>query len=246
MSRLQHIWNTCSVLLALMLATGAAFGQAVPDAVYYVCAENGFKLQGPAGYQAYRWKENGSVIAGADSSSIGIPAMGAAAVGNSFITREFALQVKNAGGCWSEEGLYTVYILPRLDVTVSGYTPPYCENLPHSIPLLARINGGEGSSQLVLPPGMGVTFNWIVSQGFSSPPPVGNASIIGPTTNMTAQALTPQTSLIDNTYIIKVSYTYPANVNPATDVIGNCGGSYAQIVHADPAPEIPVINVQQF
>lgn len=245
MSGIQHIIKTGSLLLALLLVAGGAFAQSGAQAVYYVCAESGFKLQGPAGYDEYLWKEDNTLISGADSSSIGIQAMGAGAVGNSSLTRVFHLQVRNSGQCWSEEGDYTVHVLPKLDVAATGYAPPYCENLPHAITLTAKINGGLGTSQLTLPPGVDVKYDWLVSQGFSTPPPVGNASIIGPTHNVSADVVTPQTTLVDNTYILKVSYTYPPTVNTVTDVVGDCGGAYVQVVHADPEPEIPVIQVQQ-
>lgn len=231
-------------LLTMLLATEGTRAQTATP-VYYVCADVGFKLQGPAGYDEYRWREGSNVISGADSSTLPVQPAGAAAVGNMTVLREYHLQVKNSGSCWSEEGSFMVYVLPKLEPSVSGYTPPYCENLPHAITLAAHINGGTGASQLSLPPGVTVAYDWIVSQGFSTPPPVGNAGIIGSTHSETADVLTPQTTLIDNTYILKVSYSYPASVNPLTDVIGNCGGAYTQVVHADPEPAIPVIQVQQ-
>jgi hypothetical protein len=245
MFRLSYLLLTAIVIF--MATEKMAAQSAMPNAVYYVCAEQGFKLSGPTGYADYLWTVDNTGMPGADSNNIQVTALGAVNVGNSYVTRTYHLKVQNAGGCWSQEATYVVYVLPKIDVTVTGYTPPYCENLSHDITLNAKINGGTGSSALVLPTGVGVKYTWLAEPDvniFGQPNPAWNAAILGPTDLAMAQVVTPQNSTVDNNYTVKVEYTYPSAVNVNTDVVGNCNDEYTQNVHADPAPSMPTINYQ--
>lgn len=226
------------------MATVRSSGQAAaPDAVYYVCAEQGYKISGPAGFDHYIWEVDNQGIPGADSNTIQVTALGAAAVGNTYVTQTYHLKVQSGASCWSDEATYVVYVLPKMELSVSGYTPPYCEHLSHDITLSGHINSGNGSSALTLPAGVAVKFSWIVEPN-TSPGSGWNAAIFGPLDGPTAQVITPQTSSIDNNYTLKVGYTYPPTVNLNTDVVGICNDSYTQDVHADPAPPTPTINYQ--
>lgn len=240
----KHILNTIVTLVVLLMASVTSLAQSAPDAVYYVCAEQGFRLKGPAGYDNYLWSEDNTGMPGADSNNIVVQAMGANAVGNSYVTKTYHLKVMNSGTCWSEQGTYVVYILPKMELTVTGYTPPYCEHLSHDITLTARINGAAGISALTLPPGVDVKYAWTVEAPNNFGPPQGNAAVLGPTDEAQTQVMTPQDATIDNNYNVKVTYTYPSTVNVNNNVIGSCDDNYTQNVHADPAPPVPSINYE--
>jgi hypothetical protein len=244
MSRLKYISLTAIAIISMMMVTVRSLAQTtVPDAVYYVCAEQGFKLSGPAGYDNYLWQEDNQGMPGADSNNIQVNALGASTVGNSYVTKTYHLKVQSGGSCWSDAADYVVYILPKMELSVTGYLPPYCENLSHDITLSARINSGDSSSALTLPQGVDVKYTWVVEPNTSGS--LGwNAAIFGPINGAKAQVVTPETSNTDNNYTLKVGYTYPPTVNVNTSVVGFCSDSYTQNVHADPAPPTPSINYQ--
>jgi hypothetical protein len=243
----KNIFITAIAFAGMMLATKAGMAQtSVPDAVYYVCAEQGFKLAGPAGFDHYQWSEDNMGMPGADSNNILVASAGAANVGNSYETKTYHLQVMNNGSCWSDQASYVVYVLPKMELSLTGYSPPYCEHLSHDITLTAHINGGVADSALSLPPGITVSYNWLVEPYNNSNAGISgwNAGIVGPTNAYNAQVVTPQTTNIDNNYTLKIQYAYPASTNVNTDVVGNCNDAYTQNVHADPAPATPSINFQ--
>jgi len=245
MPKPQYLIVVVTGIVIMMLAAIAGMAQTpAPNAVYYVCAEQGFKLSGPAGYDHYQWSEGNTGMPGADSGNIRVNAMGAAAVGNSYVARTYHLKVQNNGGCWSDQATYVVYVMPKLQLSVSGYMPPYCENLSHDITLTAALNGGAGTSALTLPQGVSVKYTWIVEPYSGAGASNWNAAILGATNLAAAQVLTPQTSTVDNNYTVKVEYSYPATVNVNTDVVGNCGDEYTQNVHADPKPVAPMIHYE--
>ena len=238
----KNIYNTVLIAAIILIAGVRSHAQ---DAVYYVCAEQGFRLTGPTGYDHYAWSEGNTGIPGADSNKLEVQALGAAAVGNSYVTRTYHLKVMNNNSCWSDEGTYVVYFLPKMELSITGYTPPYCEHLSHDITLTAKINGGTGTSALTLPPGVGVTYTWTVNQmGAMGAGGLGNAGILGPTDQAQAQVMTPQDATIDNNYNVHVAYSYPPAVNVASDVVGSCDDNLTQNVHADPAPPVPTINYE--
>lgn len=214
-----------------------------PDAVYYVCAEQGFKLTVDSGFDHYQWTEDAVGMQGLDSNKMSIAAMGAAAVGDSFRVKTYQVRAMNSNSCWTEAKTYVVYILPKMELTVAGYTPPYCEHLSHDIPLTAKVNGDTGSVALSLPPGVDVKYTWTVVPA-AVPNSFWNAEILGPTNQSTAQVVTPQTTASDNLYTVTAEYIYPSTTNTNTEVLGGCNASFTQTVHADPAPPIPQINYE--
>lgn len=240
----KNILNTAVTLVIVLMTSVASMAQSAPGTVYYVCAEQGFRLKGPAGYDNYIWSEDSTGMPGADSNNIVVQPLGANTVGNSYVTKTYHLKVMNSGTCWSDQGTYVVHILPKMELTVTGYVPPYCEHLSHDITLTAKINGGTGISALTLPPGIGVNYSWTVEAANNFGPPQGNAAILGPDNEAQAQVMTPQDATIDNNYNIKVTYSYPSTVNITTDVVGTCDDNYTQNVHADPAPPVPAINYE--
>jgi len=241
----KNILTRAFAVAIILIVSVKSYAQSVSDAVYYVCAEKGFRLKGPIGFDHYAWSEDNVGMPGADSNTIVVQALGAATVGNSYVTRTFHLKVMNNNSCWSDQGTYVVYVLPKMELSITGYTPPYCEHLSHDITLTAKINGGAGTTALTLPPGMGVTYNWTVDQvnilGGGS---LGNAGILGPTDQAQAQVMTPQDATIDNNYNVEVQYSYPPTVNSLSDVVGSCSDNLTQNVHADPAPPVPTINYE--
>ena len=241
----KHILTTVFAFAILLMASVKGNAQSAPDAVYYVCAEQGFRLKGPVGFDHYTWSEDNMGIPGADSNNIVVQALGANTVGNSYVTKTYHLKVMNNNSCWSEQGTYVVYILPKMELSIIGYTPPYCEHLSHDITLTAKINGAGGTTALTLPQGVNVKYTWTVEtpNGFGQPIQ-GNAEILGPTDEEQAQVMTPQDATIDNNYNLKVVYTYPSTVNVNNDVLGTCDDNLTQNVHADPAPPIASINYE--
>ena len=226
-------------LLALSMIGVESYGQ---NQTFYVAAENGFKLRGPQGFDEYVWFENNTIVNGADSVALPVLALGAATVGNTAVTKTFGLKVKSNAGCWSDEGQYTIHILPKLNVTVSGYLPPYCENLSQQITLTANINGATGATALTLVANVSVAYKWSVQAGGA---PTGNAAIQGNTNDATALVNTPQSTLVDNDYKVIVDYVLPSTANQATDLIGNTTAQFIQTVHADPRPAAPIISVEE-
>ena len=243
MKYLKHISLTLLLTAMLLPAMLCQAQSAGPDAVYYVCAEQGFKLTVTAGFDHYQWMADSVGMPGLDSNTTTVPAMGAAAVGNTYKKITYTVLAMNNASCWSDAKTYVVYILPKMELTVSGYTPPYCEHLSHDIPLTARVNGDTGSAALNLPPGVNVKYSWTIEPASTSNS-LWNAEIIGSTDSYHAQVVTPQTTSVDNVYTVKAAYAYPATTNINTDVVGNCNAAYTQTVHADPAPPVPSINYQ--
>lgn len=222
--------------ISWLLASTLSIAQ---SATFYACAENGFKLRGSVGFDEYEWSLDGAIIAGADSSILPVEALGAATVGNSAILKNYSLKVRNMDGCWSDEAAFAVHILPKLTVGTDGSEPPYCENMVQEINLTATINGGAGLSALSLPSGVSVSYQWsLVESGH----PDCNASIIAGANSAIATVRTPATSDVANSYKVKVAYTYPAEVNIATEVVGDCSDEATEAIHAQPAPTKPTIN----
>jgi len=220
-----------------LLASVASVAQ---SSTFYVCAGYGFKLTVPVGYDEYEWASEGVIISGADSNELPVAAVSAEEIGNTSIVKNYTLKVRNTEGCWSDEGSYSVNILPQLSVTTDGFMPPYCEHTPQDINLIALINGAPGTSALSLPAGVGVAYEWSVISGAF---PDGNAAIGSGTATAIATVKTPASSEVANDYKVRIYYTYPSGVDIAADVIGNCSDEHVEHVYADPVPEIPTINV---
>jgi len=234
--------NIKFVLIMIAVLSTIAFGVQAQGQTFYVAAESGFKLKGPLGFDEYLWAENNVTIPAATGSSLSVTALGASTVGNVAVSKTYTLKVKSNAGCWSDEGSYTIHILPKLVATTSGYTPPYCENLSQQITLTANINGASGATALTLVPNVSVGYQWSVVAGAA---PLGNAAIVGNSNQVSALVMTPQNTLVDNEYKVIATYILPAATNITTDVIGSITAQTTQNIHADPKPSIPVIQVEE-
>lgn len=226
------------ILVASLAGTYVTYAQ---SSTFYVCAGYNFKLSGPSGYDEYEWSADDVVIAGADSAALPVEATDASAIGSAFLLKTYKLRVKETAGCWSEEGVFSVNILPQMSVSVDGTAPPYCESAPQSITLTASVNGAAGSTALSLPDGMGIAYEWSAASGAF---PDGNAEVEDGATSAIATVMTPNNTAVDNKYKVKVSYTYPDGVNVLTDVVGNCGDEHTESIHAEPVPATPGINYE--
>ncbi|GEM_PF-4854977 len=226
------------LLTSIVLALVSKLSNA-QSATFYACSENGFKLKGTIGFDEYEWSLDGSTIAGADSNVLPVEALSAETVGNIAILRNYSLKTRNANGCWSDEAVFAVHILPKISITTDGSAPPYCENMVQDINLTAFINDGVGTTALTLPEGVSINYEWSVVE---SGHPDCNASIITGTNSAIATVRTPAASDVANSYKLKVTYSYPAGVNIATEVVGNCNNESTETIYALPAPSRPTIN----
>jgi len=208
------------------LATACIFNMASAQntKTFYVCSGTSFTMV-PAvtTHTNYEWSEvSGSTnpIATTQNATVTAPTI----AGTTYATKQYALTVRDAAGCWSAADTFTVYVLPPIQVSVTGNAGPYCANNPTSVTLTASVGS------LTLPAGVAADqYAW-----------TAGGSATG--SNSSSLTFTSSTTTGSTVYAVSVSYSLPAT--RGGDKLNACVASANTSVTVVGAPTTPSISIQ--
>lgn len=213
-------------LAMFSLATACFFNTASAQntKTFYVCSGTSFTMvPSVTTHTNYEWSEvsgSSNPIATTQNATVTAPTI----AGTTYTTKQYALTVRDAAGCWSDADTFTVYVLPPIQVSMSGNAGPYCANNPASVTLTATVGS------LTLPAGVAADqYAW-----------TAGGSATG--SNSATLSFTSSSSVGSTTYAVSVSYSLPAT--RGGDKLTSCVASANTSVSVVGAPTTPSISIQ--
>lgn len=209
--------------ITLLVATvGLSFAQNANT--FYVCSGTSFTMvPDDTTHDNYEWEEIGgssNPIATTTNASVTAPTLG----GTSFTLKQYTLKVLDSAGCWSEVDTFDVYILPEIQVAISGNGGPYCVNNSTSVTLTATVGS------LTLPTGVAADqYAWTAGGS-----PTG--------TNSNQLTFSSGTSVGSTAYAVTVTYSLPSGNGGSK--LSTCSGNDNTSVVVTATPTTPGISIQ--
>lgn len=216
------IQKTALVLMLMIAAAGSAIAQNAKT--FYVCSGTSFTMvPDDTTHDNYEWDEIGggaNPIATTTNASVTAPTL----AGTTYSLVQYTLKVQDSVGCWSEEDTFNVYVLPPVQVAVSGNAGPYCANSSTSVTLTATVGG------LTLPAGVAVDqFAWTAG---------------GTPTGTNSDQLTFSSGTVAGSTTYEVTVTYSLPVLNGGSKLTTCSGVDNTSVVINAAPTTPGISIQ--
>lgn len=208
--------------MIMVAAVGSAVAQNANT--FYVCSGTSFTMvPDDTTHDNYQWSEIGgssNPIATTTNASVTAPTLG----GTTYTLKQYTLSVQDSVGCWSEVDTFDVYVLPAIQVAISGNSGPYCANSSTSVTLTATVGS------LTLPTGVAADqYAWTAAGS-----PTGS--------NSNQLTFSSGTSAGSTTYAVTVTYSLPGGNGGSK--LSTCSGADNTSVVVTAAPTTPGISIQ--
>ncbi len=214
--------------IAFLGVLGTGFyqsSQAQNKYTYYVCAGTTFEFTTTPADQ-YDWRDlsnPSSPVSTAATLSATAPSLVAGDDAESMMY-VFSAEI---GGCWTEVDTFEVWVLPPLDVEITGIDSVYCVNSgPHTVTMSADFKTPPGDLPAGVEPNK---FQWTVD------------NVLGGTGQTETYTTTSAAGAIDVEVV--VGYTLPANDG---EKMGGCDGASTatNTINVTPTPTTPTVTFQ--